>query len=134
MSTAERTVPTAAGMEAEHVVPVARTWVRRARFRYVVLVATGADFLAVLVAQCAALALTANLFTDQRDDEASLFAGVLVLSAFWLGLLALYGAYRRRRVRISARLSISLASTGSPGCSRPNDSCARRRSSSVSPV
>ncbi len=103
MSTAERTVTTAAGMEAEHVLPVARTWVRRARFRYVVLVATGADFLAVLVAQCAALALTANLFTDQRDDMASLFAGVLVLSAFWLGLLALHGAYRRRRVRISAR-------------------------------
>jgi exopolysaccharide biosynthesis polyprenyl glycosylphosphotransferase len=102
MSTAERTVPTP-GLEPEHSLPAAPSWAPRARFRHVVLVASGADFVAVLVAQCAALGLTAGLFTDQRADTASLFFGVVALSGFWLALLAFYGNYRRRRVRISAR-------------------------------
>ncbi len=103
MSTAERTVTTAPGLEPEAALAATPRLAWRARWRDAALIVSGADLIALLVAQCAALALTANLFTDQRADWASLALGVVVFSVLWLGLLAAFGTYDRRRVRISTR-------------------------------
>ena len=66
MSTAERTVTTAPGLEPEAALAATPRLAWRARWRDAALIVSGADLIALLVAQCAALALTADLFTDQR--------------------------------------------------------------------
>ena len=104
MSTAERTVTNTPALDAEQVLePRPTTAGRRSRRREGLLVALVADLIAVLVALGSALALTANLFTDQRTETGRLALGIVVLSGIWLGLLATYGSYDRRRMRISSR-------------------------------
>ena len=104
MSTAERTVTNPPALEAEPLrEPSSVGAARGSRRRDRVVLALGADLVAVVVAWVSALALTANFFTDQRAEIGRLTLGIAVLSGIWLGLLAIFGSYHRRRVSISSR-------------------------------
>ena len=109
--TVEGTVSIPAGLDAEQV-PVLhedRPWATQRRRREGTLIALAADVVAIVVAQCAALALTASQFTDQRYEMGRLTLGVLWVSALSIVLLAAYGLYGGHKVRIStARFEMGL--------------------------
>ncbi|MGE4178156.1 MAG: hypothetical protein AB7G65_20215, partial [Thermoleophilia bacterium] len=100
MTTADHTAPSPS-LESEAILPLDVVAGRRAaRNRRLPLM--GADALAVLVAQSAALGVTASLFREQRSEMWMLGVGALWITGLWLIVFAAYGHYGNRRARISS--------------------------------